>query len=278
MIDKHLKTIVVTGASSGIGLALTKKCLNLGYRVFATCHKKDILIEALNLTESRKKLLTALHLDIRVADDWGSVFAKVVSQAGKLDILINNAGVVDAKPTIDCSRQDVDFVIDTNVKGSILGCLSAQKIMVDQRAGHIINIGSLAGLSPVPGMALYSASKFALRGFSLSLAMELREKGVYVTLVSPDATRTPMLESMRNSQAANLVFSQPNPLTPDHICDFILTNVLRHKPIEVSLPAMRGIIAKTSGNFPSLASRLSPFMKKVGQKNRERFNETFSKL
>src|SRR6185295_6401487 len=108
--------------------------------------------------------------------------------------------------------------------------------MIPAHRGHIVNIGSLASLSPVPGLSLYVASKFAVRGFTLSAAMELREHGVSVTLIMPDAVETPMLDKQVAYKEAAMTFSGQRPLTVHDIERLIVDTVLPYKPLEAAIP------------------------------------------
>jgi 3-oxoacyl-[acyl-carrier protein] reductase len=146
----------------------------------------------------------------------------------------------------------------------IHGTRAAAAVMVAQRAGHIVNMGSLAALAPVPGISLYSASKFAVRGFSLAAAEELRPHGVFVTVVCPDAVRTPMLDLQVGYKEAALTFSGPRALTVEEIGDVILRDVLVRRPREAIVPRTRGWLAKLASLAPDLAAVLRPGLEKKG--------------
>ena len=109
------------------------------------------------------------------------------------------AGVLRVERVEDLQPESVALQLDVNTKGVILGTQAAAKVMVGQGRGHIINIASMAALAPVPGISVYSASKFAVRGFSLAAAQELEDRGVQVTVVCPDAVDTPMVDYQLDS-------------------------------------------------------------------------------
>src|SRR5205823_4569252 len=112
------------------------------------------------------------------------------------------------------------------------------------RHGHIINIASMAALAPIPGISLYSASKYAVRGFSLAAAQELRAHGVYVTVVCPDAVQTPMLDAQLAHDEAAATFSGPRLLTVEEVGRAIIGQGLARRPLEIYLPPSRGWLAR----------------------------------
>ena len=113
---------------------------------------------------------------------------------GEIDVVMNIAGVIRPGEIRSIQAEDVDYHFDINVKGLIFGTRAAAQRMIPRGRGHIINVASLASMAPIPGLGLYSASKYAVRGFSLSAAEELRHHGIAVTTVCPDAVDTPMVD------------------------------------------------------------------------------------
>jgi 3-oxoacyl-[acyl-carrier protein] reductase len=141
--------------------------------------------------------------------------------------------------------------------------------MVEQGHGHVVNIASLAGHCPVPGLALYAASKFAVRGFSLAAALELRPHGVFVSVVCPDAVQTPMLDRQVPFPEAALSFSGARPLTVEEVAGAIVENVLVKRPLEVLIPGPRGVLARATSVWPGLALRLAPLMTRRGAERQQ---------
>jgi 3-oxoacyl-[acyl-carrier protein] reductase len=137
--------------------------------------------------------------------------------------------------------------------------------------GHIINIASLAGIAPVPGIAYYTASKFAIRGFSLAAAYEYEPFGVAVSVVCPDLVKTPMLDLQLNFQdETDLVFSgNSRPLQPADVTCAILA-LMKSKKREISIPASRGLLARLASIWPSLADLLRMNLLKKGRRNKAR--------
>lgn len=260
----HTKVFIITGASSGIGLALTQKILALGHRVCA-CDINDVLLQQ-NFPKSYNDLLLK-PLDISDDAQWQAVVSDVIGHWQRIDVLCNIAGILKENWVVDITADEVNQHFDTNVKGTIFGTQSVLTIMQKQGDGHIINIASLAGLSAIPGLALYSASKFAVRAYSLAAAMELKKYGIAVTTICPDAVQTPMLDQQKGKAQAALTFSGEKPLTTEAIIDTIINEVLPNRPMEVMLPLKRGIIAKTANLFPVATSKIVGGLQKKGQKN-----------
>ncbi|WP_250657222.1 SDR family oxidoreductase [Alkalimarinus coralli] len=258
--------IWLTGSASGIGLHLTGEFLKLGYRVIAT----DINIEELERLASQHKWNRSnaliAKLDVTSDKDWQATYNIAIKQWGRIDRLLNIAGYLKPGYIHETNSNEVDRHIDINVKGLILGSQLAAKHMVKAGCGHIINIASLAGIAPIPGIALYSTSKFAVRGFSLALAQELKPHGVQVTVICPDAIQTPMLDLQEDYDEAALTFSGPEPLTVENISKALFSEVIPNAPIEITLPWHRGALAKLGSAFPKASFLLGGVLAKQGKK------------
>ena len=188
------KVMLITGCASGIARHLTTVLAGRGYDILAT----DINPQALEKSAKKSKW-DRLHailkkLDVRKAGEWRAAMSLIIKKWGKLDVCMNIAGFAVEGFVTDFPLEHIDLHIDINTKGAILGTKFAAQQMVKQGYGHIVNMCSLAGLAPVPGISLYSASKFALRGFSLAAYYELKPHGIYVTLVEPDLVNTAKLQ------------------------------------------------------------------------------------
>lgn len=254
---------LVTGAGSGIGRRVTGALLDAGYAVVATDLRQDALAAAAREDRWPEESAVLRALDVRDAAAWTAVVDETVARFGSLDVLLNIAGFLNPAPLLSMTKEDVDRHIDVNLKGLIHGTRAAAAVMVPRGRGHIVNIGSLAALSPVPGLGLYAASKFGVRGFSLSVAYELEEKGVALTVIYPDAVKTPMLDLQRDHPEAALTFSG-TPLTVDDIARVLLEKVLPKRPLEVALPTSRGLLSKLAGFAPALGFKLVPMLTRKG--------------
>lgn len=263
------KTFWITGAASGMGQSLATAALKAGHAVFAT----DVLLEKLEEVAStcgwpRERLLLAA-LDVRDPAAWDVAESAFLARFSRLDVMVNNAGILLSGPLADVRDADVHRMIDINVKGVMFGSRHAAGIMLRQGGGHIVNMGSMSSLAPVPGIGLYSASKFAVRGYSLALAMELKAHGIAVTCVCPDGVNTPMLQAEAHSRDASMIFSGGRILTPEEVRDAILGPVLEKRPMECILPDSRGWMAKASSLAPELSSGIIGLLQKRGRRKQE---------
>jgi 3-oxoacyl-[acyl-carrier protein] reductase len=269
------KIFWITGAASGLGQALTTAALKAGHSVFAS----DVTLEALEVTAAAQQwprdraLLSAL--DVRNPTDWDNAEKLFLQRWSRLDVMINNAGILLSGPLSQVRDNDVHRMLDINVKGVMFGSQRAAALMLKQghsekNRGHIVNMGSMSSLAPVPGIGLYSASKFAVRGYSLALAMELKDSGIAVTCVCPDGINTPMLKAEAKSKDAALIFSGGRILTTEEVRDAILGPILEKRPMEYILPDSRGWMAKASSVAPETTSRILTLLQKRGLKNQQK--------
>ncbi|KXF77497.1 short-chain dehydrogenase [Paramesorhizobium deserti] len=185
MIRTDDRVAVVTGASSGIGLATAKALGRAGYRVFGT---------------SRKAVGEADGIEMLVCDvtDDASVekmVDEVLRKAGRIDLLVNNAGIGLLGGGEESSAAQAQALFDVNVFGVLRVTNAVLPIMRRQRTGRIVNISSILGLIPSPYNALYASTKHAVEGYSESLDHELRTFGIRVVLVEPGLTRTSFEEN-----------------------------------------------------------------------------------
>ncbi|MCC6796202.1 MAG: SDR family oxidoreductase [Candidatus Hydrogenedentes bacterium] len=260
-------TYFITGCASGIAQHVTDRLVKQGARVYAT----DVNMEALarhakeaGWPEDRVKLDT---LDVRKLEAWEEVFARAVSAFGSIDVTMNIAGVMIGGWIHEQPQKEVDMQIDINLKGVIWGTQVAAKHMVANKRGHIVNIASLAGIAPIPGIAVYAASKHGVRGFTLAVANELNQFGLNVTVVCPDAIRTPLVEQCARTDAGAMVFSGPRLLNLNEIGDVIMTRVLENKELEVAVPWSRAWLSKVSAMFPGLGGNIIPGLIKKGKQH-----------
>ena len=249
-----MKTILITGAAQGIGAALKDYFYQAGYQVIAT----DIDIETLQKIASERLLVHAL--DVTKPDQWESLFSTIT----QLDIIINNAGIIIPGFMAEISIFDASSQIDVNLKGVIYGSTFAAKLMTKQGFGHIINVASLAGLAPIQGLAVYAATKAAVRSFTLSIAAELKTKGVSTSVVCPDLVDTNMLTLQLDYPAAALTFSGNQILTKDNIVDAIIHRGLKNKELEILIPRSRGWLGKIGNLFPASSQFLTNTLSKKG--------------
>lgn len=183
----NVKTLFITGVSSGFGRALAKVALNRGYRVVGTVRNAAAKTEFENLHAENA---FAYELDITHFAAIDAVIADVETQLGPIDVLVNNAGyghegVMEESPLDEMRRQ-----FDVNVFGAVAMIKALLPFMRQRRQGHIINITSMGGFITMPGISYYCGSKFALEGISETLSKELAPFNIHVTAVAPGSFRT----------------------------------------------------------------------------------------
>jgi 3alpha(or 20beta)-hydroxysteroid dehydrogenase len=183
------KVAIITGSAGGIGTAAARRLAEEGASLLVTDADGDgakALARALGDRAS-----SAAH-DVTSETDWQAVVASAIHTHGRIDILLNNAGVFLAAPLTDTSLEEFRRVIDVNVVGVFLGMRAVAPAMSEQRAGSIINVSSVAGLMGGPYLCAYSASKFAVRGMTKVVAKELAQFGVRVNSLHPGQIDTDM--------------------------------------------------------------------------------------
>lgn len=263
--DGSVAVDVVTGAARGIGRRLAGRLAERGERVVAV----DVDGERLESAFADGEGILTRRADVRVADDWRALLAEVEERFGRVDRLFNVAGVVRPGFLDELGVDDIEAMIDVNVKGVVLGTRLAVERMAERGSGHVVNVASLAGVAPIPGLAVYSATKFAVRGFTLAAAAELAPRGIALTVVCPDLVDTRMLDQQLPHAASALSFSGPRPLTVDEVAA-ALERAIDRRPREILLPAGRGRLARLAAFAPRLHRLLTPWLTRRGERERRR--------
>jgi NAD(P)-dependent dehydrogenase (short-subunit alcohol dehydrogenase family) len=187
---ENQKVWFVTGASKGLGLSLVKQLLDKGYKVAATSRNVADLTNAAGSSEN------FLPLAVNIKDE-GSVtdaLSQTVNKFGRIDVIVNNAGYGLTGSLEELTDQEARENFEVNVFGSLNVIRAAMPYLREQRSGHIFNIASIGGFTGAfPGFGIYCATKFAVHGFTESLAAEIKPFGVKATVVSPGYFRTNFL-------------------------------------------------------------------------------------
>jgi 3alpha(or 20beta)-hydroxysteroid dehydrogenase len=195
------KVAIITGAAGGIGAAAARRFAEEGAQLLLTDADGD---GARGLAEELGERAIARAHDVTSEPDWQAVSAQALEEYGRIDVLLNNAGIFLAATLADTSVEQFRRVIDVNVVGVFLGMQSVAPAMAAQRAGSIINVSSLAGLKGGPYLTAYSASKFAVRGMTKTVAKELARAGVRVNSLHPGQIDTDM-NSRQREQTPELI-------------------------------------------------------------------------
>ena len=200
------KTVLVTGASRGIGFCIAETFARCDYNVFATYNKTEDTLPALSKKLSAEGFsLTPVFCD--VSDDMS--IKALFETVGELDILINNAGVAGFSLLSDITSSEWDRMIDTNLKSVFLMSREASKSMIRKQSGKIINISSVWGIVGASCESHYSASKAGVIGFTRALAKELGPSGICVNCIAPGVIETEMNAHLSTEDMASLCEETP---------------------------------------------------------------------
>ncbi len=203
------KVVLVTGGSRGIGASIVRRLAADGARVFFTYNASADRANALISELGGAARVEAVKADISKAEDVEALIKHVSEAAGRIDVLVNNAGITRDTLLMRMSEEDWDAVLTTNLKGAFLMCKAVSRPMMRQRSGRIINIGSIVGLAGNAGQVNYSASKAGLVGLTKSLAKELASRNILVNCIAPGYVQTDMTDKLGEKQIADLTNSIP---------------------------------------------------------------------
>lgn len=255
------KTVIITGGSEGVGAAAARKFAGQGANLVLVARSKRNLERIAEELRSKTRV-EIVAMDVSDADACVNLYKKAAFEFGSIHILINNAGYHERGPVASVSPNDLGAMIDVNLKAPIILSRLAIRYMKEAGGGAIINIASLAGRTPVPGAATYSASKFGLRAFTFALGAELEDSGIKVAAVSPGPIDTGFIMSNIDS-VADITFSQPMS-SADEVAEEILKLVHNNKR-ERSMPPASGLLTTLSYLFPRLFRLLQPLLVRRGR-------------
>ena len=197
---------MVTGGSRGIGRAIVHVLAGAGMKVVFTYHE-NADAAAKVISEVPGATILAEALDVRDAAGCSALAERVIEREGRIDLLVNNAGVIRDNPLTALEEKDVSDVLDTNVTGTFNMTRAVAPFMVSQRRGKIINISSVSGEKGGRGQTNYAASKGAINAFTRALAVELAPRGITVNAVAPGVIETGMSKAVRE-RAGDAVLSR----------------------------------------------------------------------
>lgn len=219
------KTVLITGATSGIGEATAMKFANASYRIIITGRRQERLDElSAHLVSSYSTEVLSLCFDVRQKSEVERHLANLPEEWKKIDLLVNNAGLaVGLNPIDKGDTDDWDRMIDTNVKGLLYVTRAVSPGMVERGSGHIINIASIAGKDVYENGAVYCASKHAVDALSRGMRIDLLKHGIKVTNIAPGMAETEfsLVRFKGDGEKASAVYSNIEPLTADDIAEVI---------------------------------------------------------
>jgi 3-dehydrosphinganine reductase len=231
------KLALITGGSSGIGLALAKMLSSRGANVYLLARRPDVLhsalIEVENAARSADQHFGTLAVDVADLEQINEEMAVFVEQTGVPDLLINSAGVTQPGQFEEQDPTLFRWIMDINILGMMYITRALLPGMLERRSGVIVNISSLAGFLGAYGYVAYGASKFAVRGFSDALRAEMKPRGIQVSVVFPPDTQTPQLEGEAPYKPAvtQALSDNAGVLSAESVAETILKGISRRKYI-----------------------------------------------
>ena len=220
------KVAVVTGGTRGIGYAVVRKYLEAGASVALFGSRQctaDAALERIT-SESPGANVMALSPDLTDSASVEGAFGEVVKRFGRIDILVNNAGISQSLPLNEYSDEEMDKILDLNLKAVFVCCRAAARLMEASGVGVILNTSSVVSLYGQPSGCLYPTTKFAVNGLTKSLSRELAPRGIRVNAVAPGVTRTDMVANLSEALIKPLVARIPIGRVgePDEVADAFL--------------------------------------------------------
>lgn len=224
MPEKTLRTIVVTGGSKGIGRAVCLAFAGADTKIyFNYSSSADAAEETERLISEAGGQSVGMRVNVASESDVSGFFKAVLEDTGRVDVLVNNAGIAKDGLLVRMKEADWDSVLDVNLKGAFNCSKIAAKAMMKQRSGRIINISSLVGVAGNPGQANYVASKAGLIGLTKSIAKELASRNITVNAVAPGFIETDMTEVLSDKVREEMVSQVPlgRPGTPEDVAGVV---------------------------------------------------------
>ncbi len=261
------KTIIITGASAGVGAACA--------RAFAAQKANLVLVargqQGLDLIKeelSKQTRVLTVAMDVSDTEQCLALFAKTELEFGRVDVLVNNAGMHSRGNLETVSPADIGAMVDINLRVPMMLSCAAIPYLRRAGGGAIVMVGSLAGMAPLQGAATYSGTKAGLRAFAYALADEMRDSDIYVGVVSPGPIDTGFIMD-EIDKVEDIVFSQPMS-SADAVADAVLS-IAAGDRLEIPMPTASGIIMNLAYLFPWLRRYLRPKLYAKGLKNKNKY-------
>ncbi len=230
------KVVVITGASSGLGEETARHLAEKGASVVLAARRSE-RIESLaeDIKEKGGKAL-AVTTDVTHRDQVKNLVDAAVEEFGKVDVMLNNAGLMPLSKMEDLKVDEWDQMIDVNIKGVLYGIAAALPYMKDQKSGQIINVSSVAGHKILPGSSVYSATKSAVRVISEGLRQEVTPYNIRTTIISPGAVKTELLEhiSVDEIQEGNKEYVDKVGLEPDAFARLVAFAISEPEDVDIN--------------------------------------------
>ena len=202
MSDIQNKIVVITGASSGLGEATARLLSSQGATVVLGARRTERIESLATELNSKVGRALAVTVDVTRPEQVQALVDRAVKAYGRIDVMINNAGLMPHSPLERCKLDDWNQMIDVNIKGVLYGIAAALPYMQEQKSGHFINVSSVAGHKVRPGSTVYAATKHAVRVISEGLRQEVKPYNIRTTVISPGAIATNLPDSVTEADIA----------------------------------------------------------------------------
>jgi NADP-dependent 3-hydroxy acid dehydrogenase YdfG len=241
------KVVVITGASSGIGESTAKLLARRGAKVVLGARRKDRLDAVVKEISAAGGKAISFRVDVTKRAEVGALIKAAVDAFGRVDVIVNDAGVMPIAPIDALKVEEWDRQVDVNIKGVLYGVAAALPQMQNQKSGHIINLASVFGIKVfAPGATVYCATKSAVRALTEGLRMELHTQNIRCTMISPGAVATELPESSsEETTRKNLREFYKMAIPADSIASAIAYAI--EQPAEVEIDEM--VIRPTAQDF-----------------------------
>ena len=260
------KTVIVTGGSQGVGAAAARLFADAGANLMLVARgKKDLEKMAEELRDRTR--VEVFAMDVSDPDACVDLFKKANFEFGRVDVLVNNAGSHRRGPLESVDVADLGTMIDVNLKAPVMLTRIAIPYLREAGGGAIINVGSLAGRTPLPGSATYAASKAGLRAFTRSLPDEFADSNIKLAIVSPGPIDTGFIMSDIDG-VSDLTFSQPISKAED-VAQAIL-DLCGNDQVELSMPRLSGVLTTLTYLMPWLGRIVRPLLERKGARVKRR--------
>jgi short-subunit dehydrogenase len=247
--------VLITGASQGIGRALAVAAAARGAKVLAAARSADLLAQLAAEARGHGGIIETVHADVTSPDDRQRMAEAAVRHFGGLDVLVNNAGIGATGHFVECSPERLRAIMEVNFFGLTETTRVCLPLLRQGRTPAVVNISSIAGKRGIPARSEYSASKFAVQGFSEALRAELAKDGIDVLVVSPGLTRTNFSQNMLEQKAV-LRMDHLRGMSAEAVAEATLRSLERGRN-EVSLTLGGRLIVLFSRFFPRWADRIA---------------------
>lgn len=267
----HGKTAIITGAAGGIGAA-TALLLD---REGAGLVLADLDLAGLEeLAGKLSRPALTVQGDVTRREDMEQLAARARERCETVDILVNTAGIIIPALFEDCRYEDIEKQVAINLMGTINATYAVLPLLIEQGGGSIVTISSMAGIVPETRSAIYTATKFALRGFNLTLALELKKHNIKISTIFPDSTDTAMLRYEAAHGGSPLTFLSP-PQEPESVARAVLRAITGRR-LEQCVPYSSGFLSKWLMLAPAAVIKLWPVLEKSAEKKKAAYQKKYN--